>query len=324
MLYGFTQYRELARETNLSGRLQANMLMMRMNTKDFIITASQKDIDEFHNYLGKMDEFIIEAKKTIRDGQRTEKISIISNKTKEYQAAFNKMTELCQERDHLVSNVLNVTGPENERNLTQIMSSAKRDGDVEVGYQAGISMRGILLARLYVMKFLDTNSQSDADRALQEIQKNSKQLDKLESLLENPERRALLEKVKSGDTQYRQAFIKLKDDIFECNAIITGTLDRIGPEIAGTVEEIKLSVKAAQDELGPKLQAASHRAVVILLTVSLIALVFGICLAFIITRGIISPISKAVLFAENMSQGDLRQTLDIKQKDEIGVTGISS
>ncbi len=105
MLYGFIQYRELARETNLSGRLQANMLMMRMNTKDFIITASQKDIDEFHNYLGKMDEFIIEAKNMIRDGQRTEKISIISNKTKEYQAAFNKMTELCRERDHLVRRI---------------------------------------------------------------------------------------------------------------------------------------------------------------------------------------------------------------------------
>ncbi|MBF0383500.1 MAG: methyl-accepting chemotaxis protein, partial [Magnetococcales bacterium] len=36
---GFTNYRGLARDTNLAGRLQANMLMVRMNVKDFNITG---------------------------------------------------------------------------------------------------------------------------------------------------------------------------------------------------------------------------------------------------------------------------------------------
>jgi methyl-accepting chemotaxis protein len=34
----------MARDANLSGRLQANMLMFRMNVKDFIITRSYKDL----------------------------------------------------------------------------------------------------------------------------------------------------------------------------------------------------------------------------------------------------------------------------------------
>jgi methyl-accepting chemotaxis protein len=229
------------------------------------------------------------------------------------------VTALRQERDHVVRDVLAVTGSENERNLTQIMNSAKQDGEVEVGHQAGISMRGILLARLYIMKFLDTNSRADADRSLLEMEKNGEQLDKLGRLLKNPERRALFEKVKAGNIKYHQASVKLKENIFECNTIITDTLDRIGPEIAKAVEEIKLSVKTTQDELGPKLQAANHRSVSILLSVSLIALIAGVCLAFLITRGITGPISKSVLFAENMSQGDLCQTLDVNQQDEVGV-----
>jgi len=319
MLQGFIKYRGLARETNLAGRLQANMLMVRMNTKDFIITASPKNIEAFHSYLGKIDGFIDASKKTIQNRERAEKILFISNQVNDYKAAFSKMTALRQERDHIVRDVLNVCGPENERNLTKIMVSAKQDGDVDVGYQAGISMRGILLARLYVMKFLDTNSRADADRALLEIEKNGEQLDKLDRLLKKPERRALLKKVKDGDDRYHQAFVRLKDAIFEGNTIVTGTLDRIGPEIARTAEEVKLSVKAAQDDLGPKLQAANHRSVTILLTVSLIALTTGIGLAFLITRGITGPISKAVSFAENMSRGDLRLTLEVKQQDEIGV-----
>ncbi|WP_321491417.1 methyl-accepting chemotaxis protein [uncultured Desulfobacter sp.] len=318
MLKGFMEYRELARETNLTGRIQANMLMVRMNTKDFIITASQKDIEEFHNYFEKMHGFIEEAQKATTDTERAKAIRYISKDVQEYKTAFNKMTAIRKERDRLVRDVLNVTGSENERNLTQIMSSAQKDGNGDAGYQAGISMRGILLARLYVMKFLNTTSQADADRAMQEIEKNDEQLDKLDRILRDPERRALLEKVKTGDSQYHQAFIKIKDETFECNTIIAEKLDRIGPEIAKTVEEIKLSVKTAQDELGTKLQAESHRAVFILMAISLIALVAGIGLSFIITRSIIKPILKAVSFAEHISQGDLCQTLDIKQQDEVG------
>jgi methyl-accepting chemotaxis protein len=37
-------------------------------------------------------------------------------------------------------------------------------------------------------------------------------------------------------------------------------LDRIGPEIAKKVEEVKLSIKAVQDEIGPRLQAANINA----------------------------------------------------------------
>ena len=50
---GFTQYRGLARDTNLAGRLQANMLMVRMNVKDFIITGSEKDLEQYDEYYGK-------------------------------------------------------------------------------------------------------------------------------------------------------------------------------------------------------------------------------------------------------------------------------
>ncbi|THB63325.1 MAG: methyl-accepting chemotaxis protein, partial [Desulfovibrio sp.] len=37
-LASFSEYRGLARDTNLMGRVQANLLMVRMNVKDFLIT----------------------------------------------------------------------------------------------------------------------------------------------------------------------------------------------------------------------------------------------------------------------------------------------
>ena len=73
---GFIEYRGLARDTNLAGRLQANMLMVRMNVKDFLITRSGKDIEEYKDYVEKMMGFLIEAKKEIQNTERAKKVSL--------------------------------------------------------------------------------------------------------------------------------------------------------------------------------------------------------------------------------------------------------
>jgi len=54
------------------------------------------------------------------------------------------------------------------------------------------------------------------------------------------------------------------------------------------------------------------------LTIGLIALPLGILLALIIVRGIIASVRKGVDFAEIVARGDLSQSLDIVQSDEIG------
>lgn len=64
---GISEYRELARDSNLSGRLQANMLMVRMNVKDYLITQSDKDLDEYSDYVNKMNSYLDEAKKEIQN-----------------------------------------------------------------------------------------------------------------------------------------------------------------------------------------------------------------------------------------------------------------
>ncbi len=51
----FSTYRQLAKGTNTSGRIQANMLMTRMNVKDFIMTGSDHDIKQYQEYLDKAE-----------------------------------------------------------------------------------------------------------------------------------------------------------------------------------------------------------------------------------------------------------------------------
>ncbi|MEH0020698.1 MAG: methyl-accepting chemotaxis protein [Desulfobacter sp.] len=61
--------------------------------------------------------------------------------------------------------------------------------------------------------------------------------------------------------------------------------------------------------------AASNRMIMALF---LIASGMGVAAAFIVTKGITDPMKKAVTMAEKVADGDLTQTLDINQADEIG------
>ena len=58
-------------------------------------------------------------------------------------------------------------------------------------------------------------------------------------------------------------------------------------------------------------------------TITLICLVIGVALAlllgYLLSRSIIGPVMKGVGFAKQLSEGDLTQTIDVHQKDEIGI-----
>ena len=70
------------------------------------------------------------------------------------------------------------------------------------------------------------------------------------------------------------------------------------------------ALKAEKDE------QAAFRGMVLLTMVSLVA---GSVLGFLLTIAITRPIKKGVVFAQAMADGDLTQTLDVDQNDEIGV-----
>jgi len=68
-------------------------------------------------------------------------------------------------------------------------------------------------------------------------------------------------------------------------------------------------------------QAGITRAGVIIF--SIIASLIAIIVVFFITRGIVKPVKESVEFAKKVSSGDLTATVEIDQKDEIGVLASS-
>lgn len=63
---------------------------------------------------------------------------------------------------------------------------------------------------------------------------------------------------------------------------------------------------------------ASYKTRLGVIIFSIIAAIVASLLAYLLSRGIINPLNKAITFAEKLEEGDLNATIDLDQKDEIG------
>ncbi len=316
---GIADYRELARDTNLAGRLQAHMLMMRMNVKDFIITKSDIDLQQYRDYVSTMHEFLDDAKQEIHKPERASLVANIDSAIKTYEDGFQQVVNLVERRNSVDENLLVPNGERMRNTIEKIITSAYNDGDVEAAYRANHVQEKMLVGRLYVVKYLQTNRSQDFDVAIQNmamaIQPEIKALD---ANLQNPNRRQLFEQFVTSHDAYVKAMYEIHDLIEDRNEIIHNTLNRIGPEVARDVELVKLSVMEDQDALGPVLKANTDQSIKLSVGLSLAAIALGIMAAFWLTKSITRPIKKAVAAANSISKGDLTQKVEVSGNDELG------
>ena len=306
----FKNYRSLARQTVLDSRVQANMLMTRIYAKNFVIDANRSNIDGVEERARTTLEMIAQARELTTDAGFLLVIDNLDRELIDYIAHFETVTTKQAERDELVNGQLNVIGPRMEQNLTSIMESAFDDGDTEAAYRAGMTMRSLLLARLYAARFLIQNDNASFQRVGREFLGMERNLDLLVANLEDPNRQDLASKVREDQRLYDRAFESVHDVITSRNTIIRNQLDVIGPKVADNVERLKLAIKNEQDTLGPQAEAAINNAVTVTLTVSVASILLGILAAWYIGFGVSRPVRAMANSMRELAGGNLQARVD--------------
>jgi len=314
----FKDYRSIARQSNQLGLVQANLLSARLGVKDYILNGTQESSNAVSQRIGKLEKLIDETKTLNRTPSQVQVIDNAASQIEIYKSSFGKVIDFRAKRNAEVDR-MNTFGPQSERSLTKIMRSAFDDNDPQASFLAGQTLRHLLLARLYSNRFLVDNAQASADRANQELDGFAKSAEQMKAELQNPERQELAAEVLSLAQQYKTAFASVTAIILERNGVISGTLDRIGPEIANSLEQIKLQNKAEQDMLGPQATAAMQNSVVAKKIVAGIALIVGSILAFFIGRAISRPVIAMTGSMNELASGNLSTEIPaIGRTDEIG------
>lgn len=307
---GFNEYRQLARHANLAGRVQANMLIVRLYAKDYLIKHDEKAVDKFKERFELLSDLVASENEEIKDPKLSEKMRLIVTSIKDYDIAFDKVVTYMEQRDELLKGTLNPQGIAMRTSVSDIMNSAFTDEDANAAFYAGQVQESLLLARLYVIKYLNTNDPIDAKRAHDELDGNLLNRVKiLDQNLENPQRRVMLERFNTARNNYSKALDAINTIIVERNAIISDDLDRIGPVIAATSEEIKIAIQEEQDALGPLVKEHNETTIQSVIWVSIGAIIAGLLLAWFLVRVIKRPLggepSEMQEIARRIADGDL-------------------
>jgi len=188
--------------------------------------------------------------------------------------------------------------------------------------QAGRVQANLLEARVSVKQFLLTGESAAAknvdDRLASAITLN----DELVALLDTDEMIEVAKVAGESLKAYRAAFAKVATMSAGDPArdqIVTDTLDTIGPMVAENLEDLKLTVKHEQDEIGPRAAKAASQAVIITAIVAGVALILGIFAAWKIGSGISRPIQQITDAMKELAGGNKQTDIPGQDRfDEIG------
>lgn len=306
----FKDYRGLARDTNLAGRLQANMLTVHLDALEYLETPTPELLNEYKQRFKQMNVFLEEAKKEIREPNRAKNIKEAANLIMDYEKGFLDIVNLIAQRDKIVKNELDPSGVAMGKTMSEMLDYANNSHMENFEYEIAKTTETALLGRLYTVKYLVSNSKEDYQRAKLELGPNlDKERKILEQTLTTRQGKQLLTELDQQHTQYVRALDTVHSIIIKRNNIRNNTLNRIGHIVADKIEEVKLSVKKEQDKLGPITQQNSEQTISFVTWISIFSILIGIIAAWFITNIIKKPIGGEPQDIANITQivadGDL-------------------
>jgi len=314
----FTEYSELARSSNNAGRIEADALSMRLAALGYYDTSNEQQLKNQEERSAKLKDLLAEAKEQSIDDEERKTFSQIEQLHGSYDATFGEIIGLIKRLDNVVADDISKIEPYMEQQLDSILSSARRDNDMGAAFIASETMRSMLLSRLYITKYLESNDQDLVDQVRKEFKEFQGHLDDLGKELKNAERRENLKNIIEVSDKYISSFNDVAKIISARNTLKQQKLDPDGNEMAKLSEDLKLDIKAKQEQLGKVVQKSNNDAEIFVMTVSIIAAILGILMAYIITRAIVRPIGDAVIIANRLADGDLTANIKVNSRDETG------
>lgn len=316
----FSEYRMFARESVLSGRVQANMLIASNAARDFLRTRDEKAAETFDERFAAAREFAIEQQDLMDDPSRLEMSRQLVEELDEYDDKTKEVFELMRRRDTILQEQLNPQGVKMRENLEEIMVTANRDNDSESAYLAGFALKHVLLGRVHLLRFIEDNQNSDVLRVREELGEGFEQsYAEMADSIENSERQDRLRDFSAARAIYLSAFEEMVTLIESRNHLVDRQLNPLDQSIADTAERIKLSLKNTQDTLGPKVQADNAATVRAVIFGSVFAAFLAICIAWSIVRAVTQPVAELVETVNEVKRsGDLSSRLVVRGRNELG------
>ncbi|MDF2186517.1 methyl-accepting chemotaxis protein [Grimontia hollisae] len=312
----FTDYRGLARSSNQASEAQKLLLSARLSALKYLKTQDPDQIDKVEKDIADVEKVIESILDAETNPNRISDLNEARQLINRYGKTFKLVVNDFDDKNAVVNKALHPNGLKMRQTMTKIIEDSSADGEVGSLFYASIAQEHLLLGRLYAAQYLISNTETDLQRAFEELNKVVQPLNNLKRLLTSPSEKAMVDAFSDSHLAYISALQRTAEIIKDRNERISGTLDVIGPRVTDSLTDFRASIRASQDTLGPEAQSNSETAVQTVITVSAVAILIGMLLSVLVTRAIRKPIGgepvQIAEIARKIAKGDLTQSFDSK------------
>lgn len=308
----FENYKELSVMTTFVGRVQANMLYVRLYAMKYINNAKEEDRELFHERIALVDTLVGSVGNGMHEkSELNDMIAKVKTEIAAYEAAFNKIVEESKKKSSLVENELNPTGESNLRLINNLVSISKDKISNSKALVFEDIQRTLLAARLAAVKYLLTSAELNFTQANQELNKDISAIRKeLNNSSSDSSIADVGDKYLHGLQSYQATLVKIYNVSQRRQRLISENLDPTGKKVADTLENMKLSIKDKQDKIGIAVEARFDNSLLLIVVFFIVVGGFLILIALLVSATVRKPIggepSEIAVYALNIARGDLR------------------
>ena len=156
------------------------------------------------------------------------------------------------------------------------------------------------------------------DSALENFPKMDEIFVKLSPLVRQEENIRQIAATRKSGAEYRAAMLSLKSN-WEILEGINVERTKVGGQVLEAAKNTAVAGLEGTQKIADEAVLNLHSASTVMIGGLSVGVIIGILTAIFLTRGITGPVARGVDFARKLAQGDLTATLDVNQKDEVGV-----
>lgn len=307
---GFRDYRNLAGDANIAGRVQANMVLARMHAVKYLDDPNSASKERFFERFDVMDDLLQQALEEIKNPKRAEKIALVSSEVGEYRAAFSKVVYDQEQSDTLLQSILRPQGAALVKTAQQLYDAASSSQNFNIVVGASRIQSALYEVRLFGNMFLSSGNIEHINKAIdlaegrlaeallnyQQLPLSSRERDQVSSFSET------LTTYTGGVKELRQLSVD--------KAGYVAVMERVGPVVAEATEFVKLSVIEDQQALGDQVEGGNADTVSMVVWVSAISILLAAVLSWILVRIIKKPLggepSEMAYITSEIADGNLQ------------------
>jgi len=326
-IHGVTSRTDKADDMN---RLVKDVLETRGHVKSFMVTKDSKDIEKAKTSLNNLYKQAGLSKSKFNDKLNKDQMDQVVSDVKKYEQAFDAFVALEKQKNISMGKMrsvaqetledANAIQKDQQKQLQKILEQEEVDKELIADkFKKGIDASRIVELCLRVRKDEKELIISGDKKYLEQAKTTYNEvLASAHDLTSRFKHQANIDqgnRLIKGLTAYYTNF-SVFTDLLQKQQIKDQEM------VTSAHQAIKVCNDARADQKN-KMQNQITSANITLLAGSALALLFGIIIAIVITRAIVLAVNKGVAAAEGMAQGDMSVSIDVDQKDEIGILAAS-